>query len=354
MAPEAPASGPFLPGALRRIYDPASFQGSRLLLGRKRGRGYFEGWYFKAASPSGAVIAFIPGVSLSADPHAFIQVNDGPAGHGSYYRFPIEEFRASEPGGDFWIQIGGNRFSREGARIEVSEGGSGYSAELGFDSMVSFPPRLLSPGIMGWYSFLPFMECYHGLVSVSHGISGKVVTPSASIDFSGGRGYIEKDWGRSFPESWIWMQTNLFGAEDASFMLSIAKIPWLGRSFTGFLSFLRFGGRTRVLATYNGARITGARAGASSLEILVERKGQRLRLKAEYGTGGTLSAPVRGKMERQIKESVDSRVSVEFSDEAGGESFSGTGIAAGLEMVGSMEGLLGGQLRNGLGFPTAP
>ncbi|MCK7537696.1 MAG: tocopherol cyclase family protein [Marinilabiliales bacterium] len=29
-------------------------------------------------------------------------------------------------------------------------------------------------------------------------------------DFSGGRGYIEKDWGHSFPSAYVWMQSNHF------------------------------------------------------------------------------------------------------------------------------------------------
>ncbi|WP_243392439.1 MULTISPECIES: tocopherol cyclase family protein [unclassified Mesotoga] len=30
------------------------------------------------------------------------------------------------------------------------------------------------------------------------------------IDLTGGKGYIEKDWGRSLPDAWIWMQSNNF------------------------------------------------------------------------------------------------------------------------------------------------
>ncbi|MEZ4893124.1 MAG: tocopherol cyclase family protein [Saprospiraceae bacterium] len=30
------------------------------------------------------------------------------------------------------------------------------------------------------------------------------------LDFTGGKGYMEKDWGRSFPSAYFWMQTNHF------------------------------------------------------------------------------------------------------------------------------------------------
>lgn len=56
-----------------------------------------------------------------------------------------------------------------------------------------------SPGIMGWYAWVPTMECYHGVVSLDHAISGKLMIEDQAHDFNGGRGYIEKDWGKSFP-----------------------------------------------------------------------------------------------------------------------------------------------------------
>lgn len=37
------------------------------------------------------------------------------------------------------------------------------------------------------------------------------------MDFSGGRGYIEKDWGQSFPAAWVWLQINYL--PDLSFSI---------------------------------------------------------------------------------------------------------------------------------------
>lgn len=324
---------------LRRLYDPPSFQG------RGRKGGYFEGWYFKQSSPDGRVVALIPGISLSSDPHAFIQVNDGPARRSAYFRFPETEFRASGPGEPFRVEIGGNSFSRRGISLDLAEGGIAYRARMEFADALPYPPSLLSPGIMGWYAFMPFMECYHGLVSIDHGLSGRIRSESGEIDFTGGRGYIEKDWGRSFPESWIWMQSNLFAGQSASVMVSVARIPWLGAAFSGFLAFLRFGGRTRVFASYNGSRVRRARAGGGRAELAIERGGRRLSISAACSHAEDLQAPVDGRMERIIKESVDSRISVEFSDRRDGSRFSGTALAAGLEMVGSMDALLDGLAR---------
>jgi len=70
---------------------------------------------------------------------------------------------------------------------------------------------------MGWYSYIPFMECKHGIVSVNHKISGTLRIDNELIDLNEGKGYIEKDWGTSFPEAWIWIQSNNFNNPDTAF-----------------------------------------------------------------------------------------------------------------------------------------
>ncbi len=32
----------------------------------------------------------------------------------------------------------------------------------------------LDPGIMGWYKYVPFMQCYHGVVSLNHELKGQL------------------------------------------------------------------------------------------------------------------------------------------------------------------------------------
>ena len=49
--------------------------------------------------------------------------------------------------------------------------------------------------------------------------------------------------GKSMPSAWIWTQSNTFEDRSSnSFMLSVANIPWLGKSLTGFLGFLYVNG----------------------------------------------------------------------------------------------------------------
>lgn len=53
-------------------------------------------------------------------------------------------------------------------------------------------------------------------------VEGTVKVNDQEIDFTGGRGYIEKDWGSSFPKRYIWIQSNHFEEPTASLFFSIA------------------------------------------------------------------------------------------------------------------------------------
>ena len=184
-----------------RLFKPEVFQGN---LNKKR---YFEGWYFKQVSRDlNKVYAFIPGISLTGnEKHAFIQIINGITGETHYIKYPIDDFKYDK--NNFRVKIGGSSFTREYIDLEIDTEELKVSGKLNFVDTVKYPGTILSPGVMGWYTFVPLMECYHGVVSIDHSIIGHLLINQNKIDFSGGKGYIEKDWGRSFPECWIWVQS---------------------------------------------------------------------------------------------------------------------------------------------------
>ena len=126
---------------------------------------------------------------------------------------------------------------------------------LRFNGVAPWPVTLRSPGIMDWYAFVPFMECYHGVLSFDHEIRGLLAVDGQAVDFHGGRGYIEKDSGQAFPRAWIWLQTNHFGQPDICLTASVARIPWLGTAFRGFIVGFWWNGRLYRFATYTGAQV---------------------------------------------------------------------------------------------------
>jgi tocopherol cyclase len=303
--------------------------------GKGKNHDYFEGWYYKNVQKDGEnVLSFIPGVSLGKDPHAFIQVIDGKSGRTWNNRYPLDSFRYQDD--PFQVQIGDSSFSRDSLMVALAE--PDIKGELWFQNRKDFPRRFLAPGIMGPFTYIPFMECYHGVVSMDHGLSGRIHMEGQTRDFSGGRGYIEKDWGKSFPSSWIWVQGNQFAEPGISLMFSLAKIPWLGSEFNGFLCFLLYGERLELFATYNGAKIQDHKFDGKTLEVSIKRGSKLLRIKVQQRNAGDLIAPVAGVMERVIKESVDSRVEFVLEDK-GNLLFQGQSEHCGAEFSGDVPGL---------------
>ena len=100
--------------------------------------------------------------------------------------------------------------------LDANDSKNIIKADLTFKHIIPWPVTLLSPGVMGWYRFIPFMECYHAVLSFNHTIMGHIKINGVNSDLNNGRGYMEKDWGSSMPSSWIWMQTNHFDDDDVS------------------------------------------------------------------------------------------------------------------------------------------
>jgi hypothetical protein len=278
------------------------------------------------------VYSFIPGVSLNPEnPHAFIQVINGITGNTKYVEYPLSSFSFSK--NNFKVQVGDSVFTTDNMLLNIDSPLIKLSGRLDYSGSVKYPTSVLSPGIMGWYSFVPFMECKHGVVSVSHKINGCLSVDDELLDFSGGKGYIEKDWGKSFPESWIWLQSNNFANSDACIMMSIAKIPWLGSFFTGFLGFLYYKGHFYPFSTYHKSEITALSLADEKLTIGFKSKKYQLNITANLKNTGVLRAPKLGAMSRRIKESVDSELEVQLTDLDGQLIYHDKAYRAGLEVI---------------------
>ena len=310
-----------------RLFNPGVFQGSL-----KR-RHYFEGWYFKhVTGKSDHTFTIIPGISLAeSDSHAFIQIMKGYTGDTVYIKYPLSGFKWDKR--KLWLKIGSSVFTDHGITLDIDSDNTKVSGQINYANVIKYPGSLFSPGIMGWYTFVPFMECYHGIVSVNHDLDGKVEIDGFTVDLAGGKGYIEKDWGISFPEAWVWIQSNNFGEHDTSFSLSIAKIPWLGSFFIGFISFLYYGKKFYLFSTYNKSSVVKMEISDDSLEIVVRNRDNILRISVIRRSFGELRAPVSGSMSRTIKESVDSQVILELSDKNNNILYKGTGRNVGLEVT---------------------
>lgn len=317
--------------------------------GRKKKADYFEGWYFKlVTADERARLAVIPGVFLGkseAEHHCFVQTLDGVTGRTSYHRYPLDQFWAHKR--NFEIRVGPNSFSAEEIALNIDEDGRRLVGTLRFIDPTPWPVTLTAPGTMGWYALTPFMECYHGVVSLDHAVEGLLAVDGAPVDFHGGRGYTEKDWGEAFPSAWIWFQSNHFARPGISLTASVARIPWLRSSFRGFIVGLWHDDLLYRFATYTGALIERLEVTDASVSLAItgapldgDKTAHRLEIMARRNAGGSdlLYAPVRSGMERRVLESLTATVEVRLMRlDLHGEQivFEGTGRNAGLEVGGN-------------------
>lgn len=308
--------------------------------GRGRTKAYFEGWYIKLVSADlSQRWALIPGIfrgdsSAGSVDEAFIQVLDGVTGRSWYFPFAPDEFAADE--NRLAVTIGGNRFDQSGVMLDLPM----ISGSLWYSTPIDpYPVTLRRPGIMGWYGYLPFMECFHGIVSSGHELAGTLVIEDRLTEFTGGRGYIEKDWGTAFPESYVWLASNHLtddgGAEIAgSLVASCAIIPGVGRTFRGSIVALKYPDRLSTWATWNGSRDDELTIDDSHVRWRMHGPDGTLSLRAERTRGGLLHAPLRSAMHRRVEETLDARIEFSHVGKDGTTIAAGTGECAGMEVFG--------------------
>jgi len=332
-----------LPYPVRRIWDPAVFQGGH------RRDDYFEGWYVKCVDAAGATpIAFIPGVSrdeTGGTSHSFVQVVR-PGGATAYLQYPAQQFHFER--GRFGVTVGPNRFSATGATLALDCEGIRVDGELRFGPWRPWPVRLLTPGIMGWYRFVPRMECYHGVCSLDHAVDGELVIDGETISFDGGRGYVEKDWGRSFPSSWVWAQSNHFDRPHVSASVSVAMIPWLGKSFVGFIAGVLIDGELYRFTTYTGARLTAFQSRYDGAKMTYEDDDYRLDVELEGAVASPLKAPHYGRMVARADESLNAEMLLKLTRKHDGTVLlDDCGLHAGCEVMDAK-----GELSAGVWHPS--
>lgn len=310
---------------------------------------YFEGWYFKVVDASEEhIYAVIPGISLSEGgegPHAFVQVLNGRTGATAYYTYPLTEAEAATD--RLEVRIGPNHFTSRGMDLNLPEGAVSLKGLVTFDHLTPWPVTLVAPGIMGWYAWLPWMECYHGVPSLDHGLAGSLRTPEGEISFDGGRGYLEKDWGPSFPDGWVWMQSNHFQEPGVCLTGSIATIPWgiphtsFQTVFRGFIVGLLLRGTLIRFTTYTGAVTERLSLHDDRVDWVLRDNLYRLTIQGHRADVGNLRGPSKTDMGRPVLETLQGEVEVHMTTRSPERTvFKGTGRHAGIEVGGDSDALV--------------
>ena len=212
------------------LRDPSAYHGE------KNKRPFFEGWYNKLVTDDDQSLAIIPGIyrsGVNKNQTVFIMIFDGGSVDVFYERFEVQQFSCSTSSYD--LHIGSNYFSSQKIILDIESETLTIKGQVTTDNLKPWPVTIFEPGCMGWYAYVPTMECFHGILSMDHSLDGEIEFNGSHYNFAGGRGYIEKDWGRNFPKNWIWAQSNHFSNNDLSITASLATIRWKNTTFAGFI-----------------------------------------------------------------------------------------------------------------------
>ena len=317
---------------VRGIWNPELYHG----WGKKKR--FFEGWYYKIVSKDEkSAFAFIPGIAMdeNGNKQAFIQILNGKKSTSEYIKFPFNSFKANQK--EHIVKIGSCKFTTHFIVLDLPN----IKGNLKFENITPWSSSFFSPGIMGPFSFVPFMECYHGILSMDHLITGEVSIKGKKVDFTGGRGYIEKDWGHSFPIGYVWMQSNHFSESKISFKCSVAKIPFKIFSFNGFIAGLWLKNKLIKFTTYNFSKVKKCKINDRQVEIEIENPKNILKVLVHRSKTATLSAPIHGFMDAKIDESMTSKIEVKLIERKSNTIiFDDVGKNAGCEVAGKYNVLI--------------
>ncbi len=261
----------------------------------------FEGFYFKQQSGEN-MIALIPAVHMdrTGKKSASLQVVTRDAAY--FTELQSESVRIDRRATSVVLD-GSGILSPAGIDIDINKPDLSVKGHLQFDK------RICPKGdIMGPFQFVPFMECRHSVFSLTHQVNGRITVNGRQLEFNDGIGYIEGDRGRSFPNRYIWTQYSRKVPNACSLMLSAATVRLLGKVFTGVIGFIFFEGKEYRIATYRGAKIQRLENNA----ITICQGAYTLSAELLETGGQMLSAPMSGRMDRLIRESLACKARYRF------------------------------------------
>ncbi|CAF0956105.1 unnamed protein product [Adineta ricciae] len=286
---------------------------------------FFEGWYFKLSFEElNYSVIVIPGVHRNDyDRFAFMMIAYNNISH--YFRFPFESFHSSTD--EFLATIGQdeNIFSYDKMIVNIQpkstdDASESFQMNLTLSSHLTIPDlSWLIPGTMGPFSWIPTMQCNHHVLSLKYQVQGSIKINHSDSMSVHGVGYLEKDWGYSFPTVWSWGQANQWenlplGTSPPSLFFSFAMIPWyFNLKFPGFLivfehngHFYRFNAYLLSVVTDLTADNTTDKVSFTVYDVFFQHK---LRVSTHYDESANIQSallygPRDDRMEKFVKETL--------------------------------------------------
>lgn len=267
----------------------------------------FEGWFVKVDDEKNDLLfSVIWGYSTKEeDAHCFLQFTNSLTHETKYFSYSLHEMKIEKD--PFVVHMGKNSLSAKKMVLDLKEESFEGKGELFFGSWQEIKKSKLRPNIMGPITYFP-NECNHSITSMYHTVKGNLFLNGKNIFIENAKGYMEKDWGTSFPEKYVWAQAN--GEAGDSIVFSYATVPVLGKSATGFFLVLHYKGEEFRFSSIEGAKGIEFQPRENGFFMEIQKRKERVQLECTAYHPVNLKSPHMGGMSSTIKESLDGELSL--------------------------------------------
>ena len=254
----------------------------------------FEGFYCKVAKPNGKTFVVICGFARTKEKsYAFIQVGSH-FSETKYFEYPIESLNINEAGFSFSIQQ--HQISMEGISIIEED----CEINLTFENFNAWERTRLRPSIMGILTYVPFVECKHDIVAPHFNASGIVKIEQQTMRFNSDAGYIDRNWGKSFPKRYCWGHLSGFSNDSISIQFAKGSPKWLFLKIPVHIGFLYLNGEITTFKSWRGAQIRIRNT--DDFMVYLKNSKYEIQLLFERDKKLQLKAPDEGNIQDEIME----------------------------------------------------
>ena len=209
---------------------------------------HFEGWYYRATNPATGeswVLISAYWQNQQRQTYGFNELIHSPSG--TIWKQVVSGLdlqRIQQQAGALNIRIGGLELFEGGVRgtIESDELGS-VALDWNIDSCAYWggPSEWNNRWTMGWATEAPGVPLRWHVDQLKGTASGTVSFGEGTYKIDGSALHQEKNWGRAFPSSWVWFQSNVFeNRPDVAFAAAGGAIFPVSWSPDGYMAGLRW------------------------------------------------------------------------------------------------------------------
>lgn len=281
------------------INKPSSLQGS---FDRKK---YFEGWFHKIYSAkykTSFILIYGYTTGNSDKKFGFIQV------HIPNQQVLIMYFDKNEVFCDpnkHVVRMGEHIFTSN--KIDINTKEMGIQLHLTDNQSIR-----TFKNSMGYNYVIPNLPCYHAILNKSHLVSGEIRTEKTNFVMDQDMGYLEKNWGTSFPENYIWLHAVDPTNAEVNLLFSQAEIKWMGGAFLRHLGYLNFENECIDLRQLENPIVSNSFVNPEKQLIHISSKLIELEISIVLGEQVLFKGPEDGALQRDIIHYTDAIIEVKL------------------------------------------